>query len=270
MTHNLAGKTAIVTGGGGAICGAIAKAYAAQGVAVAVWDLSLEAAAAVQAEIGASGGEALAVACDVTQRSKVENAFQDTLEKYGTVDILVNGAGGSRKETTTSPTLPFFDLSSESMRSVFSLNYLSAVFPCQVVGRIFAEKKSGVILNISSIAGIRPLTRAVTYSDAKAAVSSFTRWLAVHMAQEYSARIRVNAIAPGFILTQQNRFLLFDEDTGSATERGKQVLNHVPASRYGEPEEVAGAAVWLASDMARFVTGVVIPVDGGFSAFGGV
>jgi len=156
------------------------------------------------------------------------------------------------------------------MKAVLSLNYLSAVIPSQVVGRIFAEKKSGVIINISSIAGILPLTRAISYSDGKAATNSFTRWLAVHMAQEYSPNIRVNAIAPGFMLTEQNRFLLVDEKTGEITERGQQILKNVPMGCYGNPHEVVGAALWLVSDMASFVTGAVIPIDGGYSAFSGV
>jgi len=270
MNYYLSDKVAVITGAGGAICGEIAKAFAGEGILVAVWDVSLDAAREKCREIESSGGKALAVGCDVTEKVSVTAALKETLTEYGTVDILVNGAGGSREETTTSDDLRFFDLEPQEMKAVLSLNYLSAVIPSQVVGRIFAEKKSGVIINISSIAGILPLTRAISYSDRKAATNSFTRWLAVHMAQEYSPNIRVNAIAPGFMLTEQNRFLLVDEKTGEITERGQQILKNVPMGCYGNPHEVVGAALWLVSDMASFVTGAVIPIDGGYSAFSGV
>jgi NAD(P)-dependent dehydrogenase (short-subunit alcohol dehydrogenase family) len=239
-------------------------------VSVAIWDISPEAAGRRCEEIRATGARAIAVTCDVTNKTIVAAALERTITEYGTADILINGAGGSRKETTTSADLLFFDIEPNAMRDVIALNYMSAVIPSQMVGRTFAEKESGVILNISSIAGILPLTRAISYSDGKAATISFTRWLAVHMAQNYSPRIRVNAIAPGFILTDQNRFLLVDEKTGGMTERGEQILRNVPAGRYGEPQEIAGAALWLVSDMAGFVTGAVVPVDGGFTAFSGV
>jgi NAD(P)-dependent dehydrogenase (short-subunit alcohol dehydrogenase family) len=270
MNYHLEGKIAVITGGGGAICGEIAKAFATEGVSVAIWDLSLDAAQKMCEEIRSSGGNAMAVECNACEKRSVTAALKETLSKYKTVDILVNGAGGSRKETTTSNDLTFFDMEQEDMKAILSLNYLSAVIPAQAVGRIFAEKKAGVILNISSIAGILPLTRAISYSDGKAAVNSFTKWLAVHMAQEYSPHIRVNAIAPGFILTKQNRFLLIDEKTGKITERGKQILKSVPTGRYGKPWEIVGAALWLVSETASFVTGAVIPVDGGYSAFSGV
>ena len=191
------------------------------------------------------------------------------LEVDGKIAI-VTGAGGSRRETTTSPDLSFPDIDPEDMKSVLALNYLSAVIPSQAAARIFSEKKSGVILNISSVAGILPLTRSLTYSDGKAATISFTKWLAVHLAAQYSPATRVNSIAPGFFLTDQNRFLLVDEDTGRMTERGEQILHGVPMTCYGEPGEIAGAALWLVSAQASFVTGVVIPVDGGFTAYCGV
>ena len=270
MDYHLEGKIAAITGAGGAICGEIAKAFAAEGIAVAIWDISLNAARKMRDEIRSAGGNALAVECDACEETSVASALEETLSHYGTVDILINGAGGSRKETTTSNELAFFDINPQDMKAVLTLNYLSAVIPSQAVGRIFVEKKSGVILNISSIAGILPLTRAISYSDGKAAVNSFTRWLAVHMAQNYSPHIRVNAIAPGFMLTEQNRFLLIDEKTGEMTERGKQILKNVPAARYGEPLEIVGAALWLVSDTASFITGAVIPIDGGYSAFSGV
>ena len=270
MTLTIDANAAVVTGGGGAICSEIAKGLSRENVSVAVWDISHQSASLVCSAIRDAGGTSMAVQCDTTDRDSVRRALRVTEEEYGTVDILVNGAGGSRKETTTAPSLPFFDLKTEDMASVLSLNYLSAVTCCQEVGRTLADAGRGVIVNITSVAGIRPLTRALTYSDGKAALNSFTRWLAVHMADTYSPNIRVNAIAPGFILTQQNRFLLVDEQTGSVTERGRQILARVPAGRYGTPEEIVGAALWLVSDSARFVTGAVVPVDGGFTASSGV
>ena len=269
MNLNLKGKVAVVTGAAGAICGEIAKALAQEKVCVAIWDLSLDAACRKRDSIVSAGDRAIAVQCDATNKSSVAQALQQTLDEYTTVDILVNGAGGSRSETTTSPELSFFDIEPADVNRVMSLNYTSAVVPSQALGRIFARKGSGVILNISSVAGIGPLTRAIAYSNGKAATNSFTQWLAVHMAREYSPNIRVNAIAPGFVLTDQNRFLLVD-DNGQGTERGKQIIQNVPAGRYAQPQEIAGAALWLVSEQASFVTGVILPVDGGFTAFSGV
>ncbi len=270
MNTNLKGKTAVVTAAGGAIGGAIARAFADEGVRVALWDLRVDAARENADSIVARGGSALAIECDVLAKANVESAASQVMAAFETIDILVNGVGGSRKQTTTSPELEFFDIREQDMEEVMALNYLSAVIPAQVVGRIFAEKQSGAILNISSIAGFSPLSRSLSYSNGKAATNNFTEWLAVHMAQTYSPKIRVNAIAPGFMLTEQNRFLLTDEKTGEITERGRQILNECPMNRYGNPEEVAGAAVWLVSDQAGFVTGAIIPVDGGFTAFCGV
>lgn len=270
MDLNLTGKVAVVTGGGGAICGAIARALAREGVRVAVWDLSRPAAEAQERAIREAGGDAAAVACDVTDEESVARALAETLRHYTSVDILVNGAGGSRKETTTAPELSFFDIEPADMRRVVDLNYTSAVICSQAVGKVFAEKKQGVILNIASIAGLKPITRALSYSNGKAALASFTQWFAVHMAGTYSPSIRVNAVAQGFMLTDQNRFLLVDEKTGAFTERTGQILRHVPMARLGEPEEIVGAALWLVSDKARFVTGIVVPVDGGFTASSGV
>jgi len=260
----------VVTGGGGAICGAIARAFGRAGVRVAVWDLSEEAAARTARAIRRAGGKALAAACDVTARPQVQAEAERTVERFGPVDILVNGAGGSRAQATTSPDLSFFDITDEALMATVALNYAGTVIPSQVLGRGFATARRGVIINIASVAGMRPLTRALAYSNAKAAVVSFTQWLAVHMAIEYSPAIRVNAIAPGFVLTDQNRFLLVDERTGQPTQRGRRIMRQVPMGRYGEPDEMAGAALWLASDAAGFVTGAVIPVDGGLSAFAGV
>jgi len=263
-------KVAVVTGGGGAICSAISEALAAQGVSVAMWDVSEEAAARAAARITAAGGRVLAVNCDVLDRAAVAGATRETLEAYGTIDVLINGAGGSRKEATTSDELAFFDITPDDLMRTLALNYHSAVVPSQAVGRIFVEKKKGAILNISSVAGLKPLTRAVAYCSGKAALINFTRWLAVHMAREYSPGIRVNALAPGFVLTEQNRFLLVDEKTGQLTERGRRIMERVPMGRYGRTDEMVSAALWLVSDSASFVTGAVIPVDCGFSAHSGV
>lgn len=267
MDLYLQNKCAVVTGGGGAICGAIAAGLVAEGVRVALWDVSEERARQKASEIGDG---ALAVECDVTDRESVKRATKTTLNSFGTIDILVNGAGGSRPETTTTEDLSFFDIGADAMKQVMSLNYLSTVIVTQEVGRTFADSGRGVIVNIASIAGLNPLTRALTYSDGKAAVVSFTKWLAVHMATEYSPCIRVNAIAPGFILTDQNRFLLVDEATGKPSLRGETILDQVPMKRLGDPAEIVGASLWLVSDHASFVTGTVLPVDGGYTAFSGV
>lgn len=266
----LRGRVAVITGGAGAICGAIAEALAGQGCRVAIWDLAPRAAEDRARAILEQGGSALAVPCDVLDRARVEAALDDTVRRFGTVDILVNGAGGGRREATTSPDLSFFDIEPDRLMGVLALNYQSAVVPCQAVGRLFAGKKEGVVLNIASIAGVRPLSRAVGYSNGKAALVSFTQWLATHMAREYSPRIRVNALAPGFVLTEQNRFLLQEERTGGLTDRGRQVLAMVPMGRFGSPSEMVGPALWLVSDAASYVTGAVITVDGGFTANPGV
>jgi len=266
----LAGKTAVVTGGGGVLCGAMSRALGRVGVKVAVLDLIPEAAQKVAEEIVAAGGEVMAVQCDVLDKDSIEVAAQRVMDTYGRVNILINGAGGNRKEATTSSELSFFDLSPEAIRWVFDLNFLGTLLPSQVFGRLMAEEGEGCILNISSMNAFRPLTRIPAYSAAKAAVSNFTQWLAVHMSQEYSPEIRVNAIAPGFFVTQQNRFLLTDERTGELTPRGRTIIDHTPMARFGDPEDLIGTVLWLLSPAARFVHGVVVPVDGGFSAFSGV
>ena len=267
MNATLKNKAAVITGGGGAIGGALARAMATAGARVAIWDISGKAARARAAEIG---GEAIAIVCDVSDRAQVEEAGSQTLAAFGGIDILVNGAGGSCKESTTSPELSFCDIAPAALMQAMAVNYAGTVIASQVAGRIFVAQKRGVILNIASIGGVRPLTRAVAYSAAKSAVVNFTQWLAVHMAREYSPEIRVNALAPGFVLTEQNRFLLRDEQSGAPTERGRQVIAQVPMARYGQPEDMVGAALWLVSDAASYVTGAVIPVDGGLLAALGV
>jgi NAD(P)-dependent dehydrogenase (short-subunit alcohol dehydrogenase family) len=266
----LEGKTAVVTGAGGAIGSSIAKALGKQGVQVSIWDISSEKGAETSEYINSTEGKAIAVTCDVTKPKDVNNATKETLSRLGSIDILINAAGGSLKDATTSEDLPFFDISLEAMQKGFALNYFSTLLTCQTVGQIFADKGKGVILNISSIAGVQPLSRAISYSDAKAAVNSFTRWLSVHMAEQYSPNIRVNAIAPGFILTEQNRFLLIDEKSGKFTDRGRTIVNIVPMARLGKPNEIDGATLWIVSEQASFITGAVIPIDGGFTASSGV
>jgi len=266
----LTDRVAAITGGGGVLCGTMARALGKNGVRVAVLDLNGEAAERVAADVRAAGGEAIAVVVDVLDRDSIETAAQQVVDAFGRVDILINGAGGNKKQATTSPELSFFDLPADAVRWVFDLNFLGTLLPCQVFGKLMAEQGEGCILNISSMNAFRPLTRIPAYSAAKAAVSNFTQWLAVHMAQEYSPRIRVNAIAPGFFLTEQNRFLLTDEATGELTPRGRTIIDHTPMGRFGEPEDLVGTVLWLLSPGAAFVHGVVVPVDGGFSAFSGV
>lgn len=266
----LEGKVAAVTGGGGVLCGSMSRALGRLGAKVAVLDLFPEAAQKVVDEILAGGGEAIAVRCDVLDRGSVEAAAQEVLGAYGGVDILINGAGGNKREATTSPDLAFFDLPADAVQWVFNLNFVGSLLPSQVFGKLMADKGEGIILNVSSMNAFRPLTRIPAYSAAKSAVSNFTQWLAVHMAQEYSPQIRVNALAPGFFLTEQNRFLLTDEETGELTPRGRTIVGHTPMDRFGDPEELIGTTVWLLSPASEFVTGVVVPVDGGFSAFSGV
>lgn len=267
---DLTGKIAVVTGGGGVLCGEISRHLARLGVKVAILDLRLEMAQKVAEEIRATGGRALALQCDVLEKTSVESALQAVLADFERVDFLINGAGGNRPQATTSPQQSFFDLPLEAVRWALDLNFLGTFIPCQVFGRSMAQAGEGVILNIASMSALRPLTRIPAYSAAKSAVSNFTQWLAVHLAQEYSPRLRVNAIAPGFFATEQNRYLLYDAQTGELTARGRQILAHTPQGRFGLPEDLLGAVTWLLSPSASFVTGVVIPIDGGFSAYSGV
>jgi NAD(P)-dependent dehydrogenase (short-subunit alcohol dehydrogenase family) len=267
---DLTGRRVVVTGGGGVLCGALAAAVAEAGGHVAVLDRDEPAARRVADAIAQRGGRATAVVCDVTEPASLQAAEQRLAQELGPADALINGAGGNRAAATVSSELPFFDLPPDALRSVLDLNVLGTVLPAQVFGRGMAERAGGVILNISSMNAFRPLTNIPAYSAAKAAVSNFTQWLAVHMCRNYSARIRVNAIAPGFFLTQQNRYLLMDRDTNQVTERGRTILAHTPMGRFGDPADLIGTALWLLSDASSFVTGVVVPVDGGFSAYSGV
>lgn len=264
------GQTAVVTGGGGGLGSAIARALAWAGARVAVLSLHEASSATVVADIQAAGGEALGLACDVMDRAALERAHMAIVQRFSTIDILINGAGGNRPAATTSTERSFFDLDTQAIEDVFNLNFTGTLLASQVFGKSMVEQGHGSIVNITSMNALRPLTRIPAYSAAKAAVANFTRWLAVHMAREYSVQIRVNAIAPGFFITEQNRFLLTEQGTGAMTARGQTILDHTPMGRFGEPEDLVGTLLWLASSASRFVTGTVIPVDGGFSAFAGV
>jgi len=270
LLYEFSNLCAVVTGGAGVLCAEMCRALASLGAKVAILDLNPANAEKLAAELQQSGGTALGIGCNVLDKVSVQAACDQVLEAFGKVDILINGAGGNKAQATTSAELPFFDLSQEALRWVFELNLLGTILPSQVFGKVMADQGQGVILNISSMNAFRPLTRIPAYSAAKAGVSNFTQWLAVHLAQEYSANIRVNAIAPGFFVTEQNRFLLTDKQTGELTPRGKTIIGHTPMSRFGTPEDLIGTVLWLVSPASAFVTGVVVPVDGGFSAFSGV
>jgi len=277
----LTGKTAVITGGGGALGGAMALALAERGAAVVLLDVRGGAALEAADRVTAAGGRAAGGACDVLDEGSLAAAAGRIVGEFGRVDILINAAGGNTPAATAaretagpddrpeaeagSPT--FFDLELTALRRVLDLNLLGTVLPCRAFGREMARRGGGTIVNISSMAASRPLTRVAAYSAAKAGVSNFTQWLATHLAPLH---IRVNAIAPGFFLTDQNRFLLTDEKTGGLTARGQAVLAHTPMGRFGTGRDLAGTLIWLASDASSFVTGAVIPVDGGFSAYPGV
>ncbi|GHO46377.1 SDR family oxidoreductase [Ktedonospora formicarum] len=265
----ITGQIAIVTGGSGVLGSEMARTLAQAGARVVVIGRRLEACEEVVSSIQSSGGEAIAISCDVTNKADLERARDQILQRYGTIDILVNGAGGNQAAATVSQERSFFELDEQAVNTVFGLNFQGTLLPCQVFGGVMAKQGHGSIVNISSMASLRPLTRVVSYGAAKAAINNFTQWLASHMAQEYNTHIRVNAIAPGFFLTEQNRFLLTDVN-GGQTARGKAILAHTPAGRYGTPEDLAGTLLWLVSPSASFVTGIVVPVDGGFAAFSGV
>jgi NAD(P)-dependent dehydrogenase (short-subunit alcohol dehydrogenase family) len=267
---NLNGKVCAVTGGGGVLCSEICRGLVRSGARVAVLDLFAEAAQKVVDSITAEGGEALALTCDVLDKNSIEAALSAILERYRRVDVLVNGAGGNKPQASTTPERSFFDLPADAVNWVFNLNFLGTFLPSQVFGKVMVEQGEGVILNISSMNAFRPLTRIPAYSAAKAGVSNFTQWLAVHMAQEYSPNIRVNAIAPGFFLTEQNRFLLTDAESGALSARGQKIMDHTPAGRFGVPADLVGTVIWLVSPASAFVTGVVVPIDGGFAAYSGV
>lgn len=270
-TIDLQGKVAAVTGGSGVLGSAMCQGLAAAGARVAVMGTTVEKAAITSDAIVAAGGQAYPLAVDVLQRETLEAAREKILSGSGRIDILVNCAGGNHPRAMTSPdnTRNLFNLEREALQGTFDLNFFGSLLAAQALAQPMAEVGEGVIVNISSMAAARPLTRVPAYAAAKAGIDNFTRWLAVYFAQEYSPRIRVNAIAPGFFITEQNRLIVSYED-GSLTPRGQQIVDNTPLGRFGKPEELVGTLLWLVSDGARFVTGTVIPVDGGFSAYGGV
>jgi NAD(P)-dependent dehydrogenase (short-subunit alcohol dehydrogenase family) len=271
-TINLSGKVAVIAGGGGALGSAIACGLANAGAQCAVTNVTIEKAQFVAGQLAETCGHAKGFELDATKDGAIEAFCESVFDEFGRVDILVNCVGGNLKEATTSATQSFFDIPLDAVRKVMDLNFTYSIFRmCQVFGKRMKDNESGgSIINISSMAAITPLTRIVGYSAAKAAVNNFTQWLAVHLAQEYTPKLRVNAIAPGFFLTAQNQFLLTDEFSGELTERGQKIVGQTPMGGFGDSSDLVGAAVWLASDASRFVTGVVLPIDGGFSAYSGV
>jgi NAD(P)-dependent dehydrogenase (short-subunit alcohol dehydrogenase family) len=269
--YNFKDRTIAITGGAGVLGGEMACALVGCGANVAILDRDTALAERVMHRFESTAtGRAVAVYGDVLKRDTLEQARDVIVREFGRIDGLINAAGGNRPDATTAPDRAFFDLPEDALRLVFDLNLLGTILPSQIFGADMAQRGAGSILNISSMNAFRPLTRIPAYSAAKAGVSNFTQWLAVHLAQTYSPRIRVNAIAPGFFLTEQNRFLLTDQQTGALTPRGEAIITHTPMQRFGAPEDLLGAVLWLLSPAAAFVTGVVIPVDGGFSAFSGV
>jgi NAD(P)-dependent dehydrogenase (short-subunit alcohol dehydrogenase family) len=268
--YDFSGKTIVITGGTGVLGGEIACALVGCGANVAVLDRNPNLPEELKKPMDAGPGKYMVVYGDVLVRESLEAAAEQIRVSFGDIDSLINAAGGNHPDATTSADTSFFDLPDEALRFVFDLNIIGTILPSQVFGRFMAEKGRGIILNISSMSAFTPLTRIPGYSAAKAGVSNFTQWLAVHMAQEYSPDIRVNALAPGFFLTKQNHFLLVDEASGKFTKRGQQVIDHTPMARFGLPEDLLGAVYWLLSPASAFVTGVVLPIDGGFSAYSGV
>lgn len=272
---DLRDKVAIVTGGTGVLGGTMVRGLAMSGATVGILGRRRDQAEQVANEIEEAGGRALALPADVLDKEQLEEARRTVLDHWGRIDILVNAAGGNVPEATLREGTSVFDLPQEGIRRVFDLNFLGTLLPSQVFGVAMSERKdgdkdgTGCIVNISSMAASRPLTNVVGYSAAKAAVENLTRWLAVELTRKYGAGLRVNAIAPGFFIGEQNRALLLDED-GDLTERGRTIIDHTPAGRFGEPEELVGTLVWLCSPASNFVNGIVVPVDGGFSAFSGV
>jgi NAD(P)-dependent dehydrogenase (short-subunit alcohol dehydrogenase family) len=270
---DLKGKNAVILGGGGILGASMAEGLAEAGADVAVCDLKEEITLEVAERIGKKFGvKAKGFGVDAMNIDSLISTCKDILKEFKRIDILVNAVGGNMKDATTSDTQTFFELPGLALKKVIDLNLMAgAILPSQIFGReLVNNAEGGVIINISSMNYYRPLTRTPGYSAAKAAVSNFTQWLAVDMAQAYGDKIRVNAIAPGFFLTDQNRYLLTDPETGELKPRGNQIIQHTPMGRFGNPEDLIGTLIWLASDASKFVTGITIPVDGGFASYSGV
>ncbi|WP_020536527.1 SDR family oxidoreductase [Lewinella cohaerens] len=262
-------KVAVITGGNGTLGSAFAKGLAEAGATVFILGRNAEKSAARVAEFKEVGLIIHAITCDVLNEDSVNKAAEEVVAKAGHVDILVNGAGGNRSGATIMPEQTIFDMPIDEFRKVNDLNLAGTVLPSVVFARLMAEREQGCIINISSMAAQLPLTRVVGYSASKAAVDNFTRWLAVELAVKYGGGIRVNAIAPGFFIAEQNRSLLLKEDN-TLTDRGNTIISQTPMRRFGEPDELISTLLWLCDDRSAFVTGIVVPVDGGFSAFSGV
>jgi len=284
---SVAGKKIVLTGGAGVLCRVLATALVQRGASVVLIGRTLDKLQAVaeqcrqvascrcgpecdcQPVCECEPARAFPLAADMTDESQVRDACRESVELLGGLDVLINGAGGNKREATARPDHPFFQIPVAALREVFDLNNIGTMLPCQVFGEVLAKQQAGTIVNFTSMAAFRPLTNVVGYAAAKAAVSNFTQWLAVHMAA-ISPTIRVNAIAPGFFLTEQNRFLLAEQTTGDLTPRGQAVIAHTPLKRFGDPADLIGALLYLVSDASKFVTGSVLTVDGGFNAFAGV
>lgn len=266
---NIEGKVAVLTGGGGILVGEMAKGFVSAGSKVVLLDINLKNAEKKAESLREINKDVIALPCNVLDEANLNEVHDEIIRRFGRIDILVNGAGGNMSGATIGVDQTIFDLKMDDFKKVTDLNLNGTVLPTLIMSKSMAKQKSGSIINISSMASYRTITRVVGYSAAKAAIDNFTRWMAVEMATKFGNGIRVNAIAPGFLITDQNRALLTNQD-GSLTQRGETILKLTPFKRFGEPEEMVGPVLWLASDAAKFVTGTVIPIDGGFSAFSGV
>jgi len=264
---DLTNKVVVITGGTGVLGSAIVRGLNQFGAKIAILGRNAQTGQALADE----QRDAVFVSCDVLDKAGIQQASQIVLDKWGMVNALINGAGGNRADATVTTQTPFFDLPLDAIQHIFNLNFMGTFLTAQIFGKIMANQQHGVILNISSMSAMRPLSRVVTYGNAKAALDNLTQWLAVHFATVYSPNLRVNAIAPGFFLTEQNRYLLVDpSDPNMLTPRGQTIITHTPMGRFGEPDDLIGTVVWLLSEASKFVTGVVVPVDGGFSVNSGI
>ncbi len=273
---DLSGKVAAITGAGGGLCGAMSEALGAAGVKVVLLDINLESSEARAKTINKSGGTAKALRCDVLDKSMIQKCYEEVCRSWGSADFLINGAGGNDPRGSTSEefyvvtkspdptTQSFFDLDPAGFQQVFDLNFMGTFLVTQVFCKGMVEKGRGSIVNISSMSAFAPLTKVGAYSAAKAAVANFTRWLAVYFSR---TGVRVNALAPGFFMTEQLKFLHIDQKTGELLPRARKVIEHTPMGRYGQPDDLIGTLIWLLSEASSFVTGVVVPIDGGFSSY---